>query len=499
MTPPRDELPEVEKAQAQLVDWEALRDYLAYVKNALLRHKLLALTTFVVTAALGLAVAKFLPRTYYSQATLLPKRSSTIAALVNPDRIPALDPDPPNPLRPPGEVDSVTRSAGQAVLRRENLVALIKRVNLMDRWEATRAPLLRFKDLVMQSISSRPSEDIKLDSMVGMLEKQLNVDTEDGKVTISVLWPDPQLAYELVDAAQQSFLEARQREDLASIKDAMEILELHEKKANENVKLAYTNAEKVFTQIMLERRRAVGDPRVAGGFSTNQQMAGLRFLIRAKRRAISDSEEQHNRRLEQLNADLVAQRKLFGENHPNIVELQQRIVGLRAQGSPNTKVLQTEEKQLAAEYERYGGQAVPFPDEPQPDPYGLERVLIGILPALSENPRAAMASDELQASLILQQQLRKRIEAAKMERDIVQASFKYRYTVLTPADFPRAPVKPNAKVIALGGVLAGLLLGLFAAIARDVLSGRLLQPWQVRRGLGLPVLAELDSVESQSR
>jgi len=499
MTPPRDELPEVEKAQAQLVDWEALRDYLAYIKNALLRHKLLALTTFVVTASLGLAVAKFLPRTYYSQATLLPKRSSTIAALVNPDRIPALDPDPPNPLRPPGEVDSVTRSAGQAVLRRENLVALIKRVNLMDRWEATRAPLLRFKDMVMQSISTRPSEDIKLDSMVGMLEKQLNVDTEDGKVTISVLWPDPQLAYELVDAAQQSFLEARQREDLASIKDAMEILELHEKKANENVKLAYTNAEKVFTQIMLERRRAVGDPRVAGGFSTNQQLAGLRFLIRAKRRAISDSEEQHNRRLEQLNADLVAQRKLFGENHPNIVELQQRIVGLRAQGSPNTKVLQTEEKQLAAEYERYGGQAVPFPDEPQPDPYGLERVLIGILPSLSENPRAAMASDELQASLILQQQLRKRIEAAKMERDIVQASFKYRYTVLTPADFPRAPVKPNAKIIALGGIMAGLLLGLFAAIARDVLSGRLLQPWQVRRGLGLPVLAELDSVESQSR
>jgi uncharacterized protein involved in exopolysaccharide biosynthesis len=492
MTPPRDELPEVEKAQAQLVDWEALRDYLAYIKNAVLRHKLLALTTFVVTATLGLAIAKYLPRTYYSQATLLPKRSSTIAALVNPDRIAALDPDPPNPLRPPGEVDSVTRSAGQAVLRRENLVALIKRVNLLDRWEATRAPLLRLKDSVMQAISSRPSEDIKLDAMVGMLEKQLNVDTEDGRVTLSVLWPDPQLAYELVDAAQQSFLEARQREDLATITDAMNILELHEKHAAENVKQAYTRAEKVFTEIMIDRRRVVGDPRVAGGFSSNQQLAGLRFLIRAKRRAISDSEEQHNRRLEQLNAELVAQRKLYGENHPNIVELEQRIVGLRAQGSPNTKVLQTEEKQLNTEYQRYGGSAVPFPDEPQPDPYGLERVLIGILPALGENPKAALAKDELQTALAVQQQLRHRIDAAKLERDIVQASFKYRYTVLTPADFPRAPVKPNAKVIALGGMVAGLLLGLFAAIARDVLSGRMLQAWQVRRGLGLPVLAELE-------
>jgi uncharacterized protein involved in exopolysaccharide biosynthesis len=498
MSASRDELPEVEKAQAQLIDWEALKDYLGYVKNAVLRHKLLALATFLVVASLGLALAKFLPRSYYSQATLLPKRSSTIAALVNPDRIAALDPDPPNPLRPPGEVDSVTRTAAQAVMRRENLVALIKRVNLLDRWEATRAPLLRFKDTLVHLISSRPTEDIKLDAMVGMLEKQLTVDTEDGKVTLGVTWPDPQLAYELVDAAQQSFLEARQREDLASINDAMEILEIHEKQATENVKVAYTHFEKVFEQIMLERRRAVGDPRV-GGFNSDHHLAGLRFLIRAKRRAISDSEEQHNRRLEQLNAELVAQRKLYGESHPNIVELHQKISGLRAQGSPNTKVLQGEEKQLTSEYERFGGQSVPFPDEPMPDPYGLERVLMGILPAVSENPKAAVAVDELRVRLVVQQQMRKRIEAAKLERDISQASFKYRYTLLTPAEFPRTPVKPNAKVIALGGIVAGLLLGVFAAIARDVLSGRLLQPWQVKRDLGLPVLAEMDQLETGSR
>jgi uncharacterized protein involved in exopolysaccharide biosynthesis len=90
MAPSRDELPEVERAQAQIFDWEALRDYVGFVKNAVLRHKLLALATFVVTAALGLALAKFLPRSYYSEASLLPKRASTIAALVNPDRIPAL-------------------------------------------------------------------------------------------------------------------------------------------------------------------------------------------------------------------------------------------------------------------------------------------------------------------------------------------------------------------------------------------------------------------------
>ncbi|PTL75775.1 chain-length determining protein [Vitiosangium sp. GDMCC 1.1324] len=502
MAPLRDELPEVEKAQANIFDWEALRDYFGYVKNAILRHKLLALGTFVVTAALGLALAKFLPRSYYSEASLLPKRASTIAALVNPDRIPALDPDPPNPLRPPGEVDSVTRSAAQAVMRRENLVALIKRVNLLDRWDATRAPLLRLKDQVMHLISGRPTEDIKLDAMVGMLEKSLSVNTDDGKVAIGVIWPDPQLAYELVDAAQQSFLEARQKEELASITDALGILEEHEKVASENYKKAFLEFEKIFEQIMIERRRAVGDPRV-GGFNTDQHLAELRFLIRAKRRAIGDSEEQHNRRLEGLNAELVAQKKLYGDNHPAIIELQQRIVGLRAQGSPQTKVLQGEEKELNAEYTRFGGGAVPFPDEPMPDPYGLERVLMGILPAVSENPKAAVSLDEVRARTIMMQQLRKRIDGAKLERDIAQASFKYRYTLLTPAEFPRTPVKPNAKVIAIGGIVAGLILGIFAALARDVLSGRFLQAWQVKRGLGLPVLAELEAqqppMETQSQ
>lgn len=492
MAPSRDELPEVERAQAQIFDWEAMRDYAGFVKNAVLRHKLLALATFVVTAALGLSLAKFLPRSYYSEASLLPKRASTIAALVNPDRIPALDPDPPNPLRPPGEVDSVTRSAAQAVLRRENLVALIKRVNLLDRWDATRAPLLRFKDTVMHLLSGRPSEDIKLDAMVGMLEKSLLVNTDDGKVAIGITWPDPQLAYELVEAAQQSFLAARQKEELASITDALTILEEHEKLATENYKKAFLEFEKIFAQIMIERRRAVGDPRV-GGFNTDQHLAELRFLIRAKRRAISDSEEQHNRRLEQLNAELVAQRKVYGESHPNIVEIQQRITGLRAKGSPQTTVLQGEEQELTREYARFGGGAVPFPDEPMPDPYGLERVLMGILPAVSENPKAAVSLDEVRSRTIIMQQLRKRIDGAKLERDIAEASFKYRYTLLTPAEFPRAPVKPNAKVIALGGIFAGLLLGVFAALARDVLSGQLLQAWQVRRGLGLPVLAELEA------
>jgi uncharacterized protein involved in exopolysaccharide biosynthesis len=490
--PHEDRLPEVERQQAQIFDWEQLRDYFNYVKHAVRRHWLLALCTFLVTALLALLAAKFLPRTWYSESKLLPRRAAMIAALVNPERANVLNPDPPNPMRPVNEVDQQTKAAAEAVLRQDNLVAIIKKTYLLDRWEATRPPLLRFKDSVMRLITAPPDEDARMDAMTGTLEKKLMVSTDNGKVTIAVEWGDPQLAYELVDAAQQSFLEAGQRQELASITDALAILEEHSQQAAQAVRESYDEFEKTFSEIMLERRRVVGDPRLLPRFSsTDQELAQLRFMIRAKRRAIADANVQHNQRLTEMQDDLAQKRELYAPDHPTVVELESQVAALR-QGSAQVRALQAEEKEMLAEYADMGGKSLPFPDEPVPDPYGLERVLMGLLPAVSENPAAAMSLERLRSRLSAHQQILKRIDAAKLERDIAERSFKYRFTVLSPAEFPRKPVKPNALVIALGGVVAGLLLGVFAALARDVLSGRVLESWQVERGLGLPVLAELD-------
>lgn len=490
--PHEERPPEVEQQPAQIFDWEQLRDYFGYVKSAVRRHRMLVLGVFAATALLGLLAAKLLPRTWQAESRLLPRRAATIAALVNPERSNILNPDPPNPMREPNEVDAQTMAAAEAVMRQDNLIALVKKLNLLDRWEATRPPLLRFKDLLMRLITSPPDEDARMDGMVGTLEKKLWVDTKGGKVTIAVQWGDPQLAYELVDAAQQSFLQAREREEVASIDDAITILEEHERQAAAAVKESYDEFEQIFSSIMLERRRVVGDPRLIPRFSsTDQELAQLRFIIRAKRRAIADANVQHNQRLTEMQDDLAQKREMYAPDHPTVVDIENRVAALR-QGSAQMKALQAEEKQLLAEYADLGGKSLPFPDEPVPDPYGLERVLMGMLPAISENPSAAVSLERLRSRLSAQQQILKRIDAAKLERHIAQKSFKYRFTVLTPAEFPRKPIKPNALIISLGAVVAGLVLGVFAALARDVLSGRVLESWQVERGLGLPVLAELD-------
>ncbi|WP_224247559.1 GumC family protein [Hyalangium gracile] len=488
------ELPEAEREQARIFDWEQIRDYLGYVRHAVRRHKFLVLGTFLVTATLAIAVAKLLPRTWYAESKLLPRRTANtiIPGLVNPERANILNPDPPNPMRPVNDVDGPTKAAAEAVLRQDNLVKLVKDLNLLDRWEATRPPLLRFKDSVMRMLTAPPDEDARMDGMVGTLEKRISVNTNDGKVAIGVEWGDPQLAYELVEAAQQSFLDKSKEEELSSIKDAIAILQEHEQQAGVAVKEAYDDFAQTFSEIMLERRRAVGDPRLLPRFgSTDQELAQLRFAIRTKRRAIADAQVQHNQRLTEMQDELAQKREMYAPDHPTVVQLETQVAALR-QGSQQVKALQEDEKQLLAEYGDLGGKSMPFPDEPVPDPYGLERVLMGLLPAVSENPSAAVALDRLRSRLSAQQQILKRIDSAKLELDIASKSFKYRFTVLTPAEFPRKPIKPNALVIALGGIFAGMLLGVFAALAKDVLSGRVLESWQVERGLGVPVLAELD-------
>lgn len=57
---------------------------------------------------------------------------------------------------------------------------------------------------------------------------------------------------------------------------------------------------------------------------------------------------------------------------------------------------------------------------------------------------------------------------------------------------PTKALKPNPPLLAGGGLVLGVLLGLFATIAKDLAAGRFLEVWQVRRRLPVPLLAEVD-------
>ena len=92
-----------------------------------------------------------------------------------------------------------------------------------------------------------------------------------------------------------------------------------------------------------------------------------------------------------------------------------------------------------------------------------------------------------------------RIDSAQMELVTARAAFKYRYSVIVPAEVPRKPLKPKVPQIVTAGVLAALALALLAAAAADIRKGRIVESWQVKQYLALDILADVQTPAGSGR
>jgi hypothetical protein len=109
-----------------------------------------------------------------------------------------------------------------------------------------------------------------------------------------------------------------------------------------------------------------------------------------------------------------------------------------------------------------------------------------------EDPRQAAARGRLEASMKRYQEVIARLDGARLQLDITRTAFRYRYSVVTPAEVPRGPTKRTPLIVGVASVIAGILLALLIGAAADYRSGRFIETWQVRRRLKLDVLGELD-------
>src|SRR5205085_11395898 len=105
-------------------------------------------------------------------------------------------------------------------------------------------------DWAMGLLGRTLSQEDRVDAVLGMLEKRLSVSNSaswqgEGTVIISVEWPDPIMAHHLVEAAQQSFIEARHVSELSNIAEAISILEGHSALMREEVEEAAEALAKV--------------------------------------------------------------------------------------------------------------------------------------------------------------------------------------------------------------------------------------------------------------
>jgi len=466
---------------ADLFDFQQIKDYLGFVRRAVGRHKMLVAVAWLSVMGVAGAALAMLPRQYHVESKILAQQNHVIASLGNPNR------------SVPRDADAPTRAASETILRRDNLISLIKQTDLVDNWEATRAPANKLKDWAMRMYKGQPSEEDRVDALVGLLEKKLQVQIGEGTVTIMIDWANDEMAFRLVEAAQQNFLEARHVSEIASISEAITILEGHASGVREVIDGALERINRFDSRKSQQPVRAGGG---TGRRAPDREREQVNAMLAAKKRAISDLEEFRNRRLTELQSKLLELKASYSDAHPEVVHAQQSISALK-QDSLQLSDLKKEEAALKSELARMdqnakdasvaaaAEEALKLPEEgmaPKPTAEDMAK----------EEQAVEFAKARIGVSLSKYDELLERIDSAKIELATARAAFKYRYSVVRPAQRPKKADKPNVPIMLAMGGFAATALAVLAAVLADVRTGKVLESWQVSRLIGVPVIAEVN-------
>jgi uncharacterized protein involved in exopolysaccharide biosynthesis len=481
--------------EAEQFDWEKIAGYLRFVTGAIRRRKFLFVTVLLLTGGLTYGVYWLLPRSYHVEAQLLAQKNEVISKMAG-----------------RGQQDaSPTRAAAETVLRRDNLVALVQKSEVVAKWDTMRSNAARVKDWAREKLGRTTSDDEKLDMIVGTLESRLTVETKsdyggEGTVNIALDWPDARMGYRLVNAAQQSFIEARHLSELSAISEAMSILLGRAASMREEIDTTVKKLEERKKEEKGERKRLAdtgerverrgpvvsATPNPEGGSISDKELTQQTLAMwEAKKAAIKDLQDMRSKRILELQTKLAELRATYAESHPLIVDTNQAIETL-SQESPQLAELKRQE---AALHSQYMGRASRMPEHTMGE--SLTRPIRGTSvrataePSTGDDRETEFTKAQLRFEAETYDGLLHSIESAHMELEAARAAFKYRYTVVKPAQIPREPEKPKPAKVLGGGFVAAVVLALLLALAADLRTGRVYERWQLERALRLPVIAEI--------
>jgi hypothetical protein len=450
----------------ELFDWLKVRRYAALSLGSVRRRPFLFLLVsagLILLAGVALAV---LPKTYEVECRLLAERNAVLA--VKADSSPA---------------DAPTRAAAETIMRRDNLQAIIRQADVLQEWPARRAPIARAKDWVLRALNRAPTEKELTEGLIGFLEKNLTVwTTPDGTVVIRLHFPDALLAYRLVDAAQQNFLEKRHVLEVETIAEQISILEGHAATLKKNIETEVAEMQRMREHSGPKGSRAAAPPAPAVK-AIDPNVPKLRVMLDAKRRSIADLEEYRRKHLLELQTRLAEQRAIYAENHPMVQDLQRGIEAFRVE-SPQLTSLRQEERDLRRQLAGTSDDA---------DPSGAPSIPADLFRGFGpvEDSSVEYARAQLRYTAQEYAVMRDRIDRARIDFDTARAAFKYRYSVVTPPQVPRGPIKPKAALVMIAAVIAGLSLALFATTFSDLRAGVVLKRWQLEDLLGPSAIVDV--------
>lgn len=456
-----------------------IRDWLSYAGRAIRARPVVVLASFLfTTAAFGL-LAWAMPDRYYVETKLLAPRPDLIAILANPGR--ALSAEP-----------RATSRAVLEILRRDNLVAVIRETGLLQQWRQTRPFVLRLKDRILLGKSDF-SDDELTDILVGTLESRLSAYTEQqddgsGTLTAGLTWTDRDMAVRLLKAVMDGFREFRESTDMAIVGESIAILEDRLAGARRDLEQALSGARPAPPRV---DRRAVKPLPPEPVSEQAIELARLRSAIATKRRALEELQSYRQRRITELQTQLSEQRAVYSETHPVVQNIKRTLEAVSAE-PPEVGALRREIAEVEARFLARGGTTADLEGMAPPSTPSVASAVLPLL-ATPLEPGRDYERSRLTAAVARYYGISDRLEGARLERDAARASARYRFVVVRPPLLPRKPSNRGIKTaIRLAGAIAGLAAGGLAAVALEARRGRIVQRWQVERGLGLPVLAEIE-------
>jgi uncharacterized protein involved in exopolysaccharide biosynthesis len=474
-------------------------EWVRFVVGAARRHLLLGVASLVVVASIGVAISIAIPSMYEANSKILVSQTAlATAALSNPNRqLPVVDP---------------MRGITEVTMTRENLEAIIRDTGLVQHWDATRSPLLKAKDWLWSVVMGPIPDADRMRALIGVLETRISLRAEDSTtIRIQVVWGDREMVVKLAKAVRDKFLQARVAQETSVISAAIGVIEDELKRAGDAIEPALGGV--VRAREKSKEAKVVAVPDAGAGVSPESAPAqtfvrtapkpqGPDPAVSTKLAEIRQAErnvlEPWQRRLTELRVQLADLRGQYGSAHPLVVQQEARIKDATIEPA-ELAALREEERSLISRIE--SGQLVPAEGGGHwvPSRSGLGSSAAAAAPVLlEEDPEVSAARAKLMSAVSKYDELKNRLDAARIELTTTEIAFKYRYVVVAEPELPRKPIKPNRPALIMASLAAGIVAGLLAGAIRELTSGRVVEPWQVKQ-IGLPLLADVSLSDRPER
>ncbi|AKU99229.1 Chain length determinant protein [Labilithrix luteola] len=466
----------------------AIRERISEAARSARRRKGLSAVVMMICGALTVLGAIFAPRTYEVESRVLVQRTNTF----NGQNQQYLSPE---------ETRNIAKEYEEQVTARDNIIAIVRQKNLVERWDDMRQPHRRLIDKINRKLGKAgPSDEDKYDALVGNIQQRLKVWVDATTVTVKLDWAEPTAARDIVDAAVKNFLDARYQSEVGVIPARLKIQETFVSQAHKDLEASAAELVRLTKANDPNKRANVYVPALPQGVGNRAEPPAeadpaLKARLDTIRQQIAVLNEAKIRRSTELEQQLIEKRQTLAEGHPEIVALKQTIAATSAD-PPQLASLKAQEREILAEMNAQQKAAqqkaadaakAALPRATTPAPAVPEKTPEVAAATAPKNVQDAQVQfDTVTAKY---QTLVKQMQDLQVELQTAEAAYKNRYKITQPADVPTAPKRPVA-LIALGiGLLATIAAILLVAAIADRFSGIFYEPRDVRDRLGLPVFA----------